>query len=107
MGDISLPSWLDAPKIAGLAVLILAVVQYLKVYIPEKYIKLAALLIGVTLAILCELYIGAKLVWVRAILNGIVASVLADTAYGFLSKKGGALTLPSKEPNNKLNGGPK
>lgn len=98
MGDISLPSWLDAPKIAGLAVLILAVVQYLKAYIPEKYVKLAALLIGVVLAILCELYIGVQLIWVKAILNGIVAAVLADTAYGFLSKKGGTLALPSKEP---------
>ncbi len=95
---MDLPNWLDAPKIAGLAVLILAVVQYLKTYIPEKYVKLCALVIGVVLAILCELYIGAKLIWVKAILNGIVAAVLADTAYGFLSKKGGPLTLPSK-PN--------
>ncbi len=95
---MDLPSWLDAPKIAGLAVLIMAVVQYFKTYIPEKYVKLFAMGIGVILAILCELYIGAKLIWVKAILNGIVAAVLADTAYGFLSKKGGPLTLPSK-PN--------
>ncbi len=95
---MDLPSWLDAPKIAGLAVLILAVVQYLKSYIPDKYVKLFALVIGVILAILCELYIGVRLIWVKAILNGLVAAVLADTAYGFLSKKGGPFTLPSK-PN--------
>ncbi len=95
---MDLPSWLDAPKIAGLAVLILAVVQYFKVSIPDKYIKCFAMAIGIVLAILCELYIGAKIVWVKAILNGAIAAILADTAYGFLSKKGGLLTLPSKEP---------
>jgi hypothetical protein len=95
---MDLPSWLDAPKIAGLAALVLAVVQYLKPYLPEKYVKLFALWIGIILSILCELYIGVELIWVKAMLNGIVAAVLADTAYGFLSKKGGPLTLPSK-PN--------
>jgi predicted signal transduction protein with EAL and GGDEF domain len=98
---MDLPNWLDAPKIAGLAVLILAVVQYFKVSIPDKYLKCFAMAIGIILAILCELYIGAKIIWVKAILNGAIASILADTAYGFLSKKGGIFTLPSKEPENK------
>ena len=92
----TLPSWLDAPKIAGLAVLILAVVQYFKVSIPDKYVKYFAMGVGVILAILCELYIGAKIVLVKALLNGIVAAIIADTAYGFLSPKAGTFTLPSK-----------
>lgn len=93
---MDLPSWLDAPKIAGLTVLVLAFVQYLKVYIPEKYIKLFAIGIGIVLSILCELYIGAVMNWVKAVVNGAVASIVADLGYSFLSKTGAKFALPSK-----------
>jgi len=93
---MELPGWLDVPKIVGLTVLVLAFVQYFKTSIPEKYIKYFALGVGVILGIACEYYIGAKIVWVKAILNGAIAAVLADTTYGFLSKTAGSFVLPSK-----------
>jgi hypothetical protein len=95
-----LPGWLDAPKIAGLAVLTLMFVQYFKAQIPDKWIKVCAVLMGITLSILCEIYIGATpsmLNWVKAIVNGAVAAVISDTAYKFLSNsKSPSFTLPSK-----------
>jgi len=94
---MELPTWLDVPKIAGLTVLVLAFVQYFKTSIPEKYIRYFAIVVGIILGILCELYIGAKVIWVKAILNGAIAAILADTTYGFLSKAaGGSFVLPSK-----------
>jgi hypothetical protein len=93
---MNLPEWLDAPKIAGLAILTLAFVQYLKGGIPEKFIRYFAMCVGVILSFACEIYIGSKLAPIKAIVNGAVAAVVADFTYGFLSKKGGALVLPSK-----------
>jgi hypothetical protein len=96
---LNLPSWLDAPKIAGLAVLTLMFVQYFKAQIPDKWIKVAAVLMGITLSVACEIYIGATwatLSWVKAVVNGSVAAVASDTAFQFFSNKGGKFTLPSK-----------
>lgn len=96
---MDLPSWLDAPKIAGLAILTLMFVQYFKGQIPDKWIKYAAVLMGIALSIACEIYIGATwatLNWVKAGVNGAVAAVASDTAFQFFSNKGGKFTLPSK-----------
>jgi hypothetical protein len=94
---MDLPSWLDAPKIAGLAALTLIVVQYFKSGIPDKWIKLFSLGIGIALSFACEVYIGAVLNPVKAIVNGLIATVTADTAYKFLSNsKSTSFTLPSK-----------
>lgn len=92
----TLPSWLDAPKIAGLAVLTLIVVQYFKSGIPDKWIKFFSVGIGIALSFACEIYIGAVLNPVKAVINGLIATVTADTAYTFLSPKAGSFTLPSK-----------
>lgn len=104
---MELPAWLDLPKIGGLAILILAVVQYIKVYIPDKWIKLVAIGIGILASIACECYVGASFRIINAVVNGIVAAIFADTAYGFLSNKGGGIfKLPSKpeEPAKKEGG---
>jgi len=94
---MDLPSWLDAPKIAGLSVLTLIVVQYFKSGIPDKWIKFSSLGVGIALSFACEIYIGAALNPVKAIINGLIATVTADTAYKFVSNsKSASFTLPSK-----------
>jgi hypothetical protein len=95
--DMDLPSWLDLPKIAGLSVLTLAVVQYFKVGIPDKLIRYFSVLVGIALSFACELYIGAVLNPIKAAVNGLIATVTADTAYKFLSNsKSQSFSLPSK-----------
>lgn len=96
---MSLPDWLDLGKIGQLGIIIMMIVQYIKAQIPDKYIKYVAIGIGILVSILCECYIGgiANIPWIKAIVNGILAAILADTGYQFLSSKGGGnFTLPSK-----------
>lgn len=100
--DFTLPDWLDVAKISGLAILTMAVVQYFKANIPEKFIRYFAVLVGIGLSFACDCYTGAQIKIVRAILNGVMAAVLSDLGYSLLSKKGGALlTLPSKNDMEK------
>ena len=97
---MDLPSWLDAPKIAGLSVLVLVVVQYFKTSMEDKYVKWFSVVVGIALSFGCELYIGATpLNPVKAIINGLIATVTADTAYKFLSNSGKSttFTLPSRD----------
>jgi hypothetical protein len=97
--DMGLPDWLDMTKIGGLAVLTLVVIQYLKGSIPVKFIKPATLLVGIVLAYLGERYVGSAVVWVKIIVNGLLAGIMSDVGYGLLSNKGGSgtFTLPSKD----------
>jgi hypothetical protein len=100
--------WLDFERIIGLAILTLAIVQYIKVNIPDKAIKVFTILVGVVLAILADLYVGvpaAKIAWFKDVVNGILAAVLSDIGYGFLSTKAGAFALPSKDDLRKPPGG--
>ena len=93
-----LPSWLDLPRIGALGVLTLFIVQYIKIYLPEKYIKLITIGVGVIVAIGAECYqSGCVLSWSKTIINGVLAAILADGGYSFFSNKGGTnLSLPSK-----------
>ena len=94
---MDLPSWLDAPKIAGLAALTLIVVQYFKSGIPDQYVKYFSVGVGIVLSFACEVYIGSVLNPVKALVNGLIATVTADTAYKFVSNsKSDSFTLPSK-----------
>jgi len=96
---MDLPSWLDLPKIGALGVLVIFIVQYIKAYLPEKYIKLITIGIGVVVAIGAECYTaGCVASWSKTVINGILAAILADGGYSFLSGKGGTFTLPSKPP---------
>ena len=98
--------WLDFERIIGIAILTLAVVQYLKANIPDKFIKVFTILVGVALAVLADLYVGVpKIAWFKDIVNGVLAAVLSDIGYGFLSTKAGAFTLPSKDDLKKPPGG--
>ena len=91
-----IPTWLEIGKITELAVLVLVVMQYLKTGIPEKLIKPATLVVGVLIAILGYLYAAQAVPWFKAVFNGVLAGIFSDTAYGFLSRKGGTLVLPSR-----------
>ncbi|OFY39606.1 MAG: hypothetical protein A2Z69_00225 [Bacteroidetes bacterium RBG_13_44_24] len=93
---MNLPEWLDLTKIGAIGIILLAVVQYIKAHLPEKWIWLITIVLGVVISIVSELYIGADPInWIRAIVNGVLAAVIADTGYQFLSGKGN-LSLPSK-----------
>lgn len=95
-----LPSWLDLPKIGALGVLVLFITQYIKVYLPEKWIKLITIGIGIIVAIGAECYIaGCVPSWPKTIINGILAAIVADGGYSLFSNKGGGVGLfPSKPP---------
>ena len=94
---MDLPGWIDVGKIGGYGVLILAIVQYCKKFLPEKWIPLIAIGIGVLVSIAAECCTGGVKNWVLTIVNGVLAAVLADTGYSFLSGKGGSnFQLPSK-----------
>jgi len=92
---MSLPEWLDLTKIGSTAVILMAIINYFKSGIPEKLIQYITVIIGILISILAELYVGAALNWVRAILNGVLAAVLADTGYKFL--KGSPFEIGSKK----------
>jgi hypothetical protein len=101
-GDIKdilgiLPTWLDMAKIGGIAVLTLAVVQYFKASIPDAYIKYFTIASGIVLAVLGDLYAGSKVIWYQVLINGVLAGIMSDLGYAFLSKRGGAFVLPSKD----------
>ena len=91
------PPWLDMARISGIAVLTLAVVQYFKSGIPDTWIKYFTIIVGIVLAVLGDLYAGSSVVWYQVIINGVLAGIMRDLGYSFLSKKGGFLTLPSKD----------
>ena len=95
MGE--LPSWVNIGKISSMGVIVLAIVQYCKVYIPEKWIKLFTIGIGIAISIVGDCCTGGTINWVQTLVNGVLAAVLADTGYSFLSGKGGStFKLPSK-----------
>ena len=80
-----------------MGVVILAIIQYTKKLLPEKWIPLIAIGIGILISIAAEYCTGGVKNWVLTIINGVLAAVLADTGYSFLSGKGGSnLQLPSK-----------
>lgn len=95
---MDLPSWIDIGKISGIGVLVLSIVQYTKKYFPEKWIPAISIVIGILVSIAAECcQFGEVKNWVQTIVNGVLAAVLADTGYSFLSGKGGGnLQLPSK-----------
>lgn len=110
--DLPIPTWVDFGKIGGIAFLVLAVTQYCKGWIPDKFIKPFAIAVGLLFAALCECLTKTPVYWATVLLNGIMAAVMADLGYSFFSKKGGvAFLLPSKPkpteaPPDKPNEGP-
>ena len=91
------PPWLDMARISGIAVLTLAVVQYFKSSIPDAWIKFFTIVVGILLAVLGDLYAGSSVVWYQVIINGVLAGIMSDLGYSFLSSKGGFFMLPSKD----------
>ena len=94
---MEMPAWLNLSRIAEISVVLLAVVQYVKDVIPSGAIRYVTLGLGVLISVAAAFYTGEGVSnWVTVIVNGILAAVLADTGYQFLSGKSGSLTLPSK-----------
>ena len=97
--------WLEAAKIGAVALLLMAITQYIKPVIPEaatKWIRLFSIPAGIGLAYLCDLYVGAKLMnHYKIILNGILGAVFAELGYQFFSGKGGPFSLPSRDQFDK------
>ena len=95
---MELPSWLDVPKIMGVAALVLMITQYLKDSLPAWSTRWFAILLGIGLSLGCDCYTGKSLNIIKGIIDGVVAAVMADFGYAFLSKKGGGtLSLPSRK----------
>lgn len=91
----SLPSWMDAGRLAIIAALTLMLVQYVKSFIPERFVKLVAIPIALIVATLMQL--AEMNVYAKIALYAIFAVAAADTGYKFLSNsKSSSFTLPSK-----------
>ncbi|MGD0662851.1 MAG: hypothetical protein ABSD38_32770 [Syntrophorhabdales bacterium] len=89
--------FLDASKIAQIGALVLVVVQYVKVAIPEKVTPFVSIALGILISFLFQYYAG-KFDIVIGIVNGVLGAVGADTGYGFLSNsKSPQFTLASTD----------
>ena len=94
---MNLPSWLDIPKILMLSGLVVFVTQGAKEFIPDKWVKFSAILIGIVVSIAFAFYVPSGAIsWAKVIIDGVIAGVASWGGYSFLSGKGGAFTLPSK-----------
>ncbi len=92
----NLPDFLDLSRIAQIGSLLIVVVQYIKKFIPDKYIPYVSMAIGILISFLFE-YKGEKIDIVTGIVNGVLGAVGADTGYLFLSRtKSPQFTLPSR-----------
>jgi hypothetical protein len=89
--------FLDVSKISQIGALVLVVVQYIKVAIPEKAIPFVSIAIGILISFLFQYYAG-KIDILIGIVNGVIGAVGADTGYGFLSNsKSPQFTLASTD----------
>jgi len=106
---MTIPSWVDAEKLALISAATLMFIQYVKASIPEKLIPVASLLIAFGIAMLLEF---AEInVYAQLIFYALLATAGADFSYQFLSSSSSKpFTLPSKtqlttkeKPNEKKN----
>ena len=100
---MDLPKWVNLETLGLIAYMTLALVQYIKIAIPEKLIPVVSLLLAIGLAALFEF--AEVNIYVRFVLYGIFATATADLVYQLLgTSKSKLFSLPSK---SQLNGGPK
>ena len=99
---MNLPSFVDLARVAEIGVLVLIITQYLKKGIPETWIPIVSVLIGILLSFG---YLSNTVVseWTPylifcTIVNGIIGAIGADGTYTFVSNAKGSptFTLPSK-----------
>ena len=97
---VDLPKLIDISLIPKIGVLVLAVIQYFKSYIPDKLIPIGSIVAGIIISFLYlyKVPIGS-MDFVAVVANGVLGAIMADTGYQFFSKKDGNFSLPPK--NNK------
>lgn len=97
---MNFPSWMDPEKLAIVIGLTLMLTQYLKEFLPEGVIKLAAIAIAILVSWLTLM--ASMNPYAKIVLYALFAVAGADTGYQFLSsKKSAAFTLPSRSSNTK------
>ena len=91
----TLPTWMSLPKLIMISGVTLSMVQYVKGFIPEKWVKPIAIPLGLMTAFLLEF--AETNPWVKVAVYGVFAVVIADTGYKFVSNtKSQPFSLPSK-----------
>jgi len=98
---MNLPSFIDLTRVAEIGFLVLMIIQYFKVGIPEKWIPMVSVLLGIVISFgyLAQVPLQQWTPYIIfvTIINGAVAAFGSDTAYSFLSSsKTKPLSLPSK-----------
>lgn len=92
---MELPKWVNIQTLVLISYMTLAVIQYVKLAIPDKLIPVASLLVAIGLAILFEF--AEVNVYMKLILYGIFATASADIIYQFLGTgTSPKFSLPSK-----------
>jgi hypothetical protein len=91
---MDLPGWMDAGRLAMIGIVTLAAVQYVKTFIPEKWVKPSALPLALIVSFM--LHFAETSIYVKLAVYAIFAVVVADTGYSFLSTKPTKFSLPSK-----------
>jgi len=87
-------NFLDVGMITQISILVVALIQYIKPYIPtwiiKPYLQVAA---GISFGFLIQRYLGQPLNYVAFIINGVLAAMVSEGGYQVLSSFG----LKSKE----------
>jgi hypothetical protein len=91
----TLPNWMNAAKLLMISGVTLSTVQYIKQFIPDSWVKPIAIPVAILIAFLLEF--ADTSVYVKLVVYGLFAVVIADTGYKFVSTKTSpAFSLPSK-----------
>jgi hypothetical protein len=92
----TLPSWMNAAKLLMISGVTLSTVQYIKQFIPEKWVKPIAIPAAILIAFLLEF--AETNLYVKLSVYGLFAVVIADTGYKFVNntRASPAFSLPSK-----------
>jgi hypothetical protein len=95
---MNLPGIFDVQAMAGIAVLALIVIQYIKNKLPENLIRWITVLVSIGVSFIWFYKEGAGYNYIVVIVNGAFAAFGSDTGYNFLSAKpdSPAFTLPAK-----------
>lgn len=81
-------NFLNMADISQIAVLTVALIQYIKPYVPEKIIKpYIQGVVAIGFSFLIQLYMG-QLNYVSAVVNGMLATLVSESGYQILSTFG-------------------
>jgi hypothetical protein len=98
---MNLPSIIDLTAVAGIGMLAMMIIQYIKDSLPTKLIRWCTLLAGIGVSFLWFYKPGINYDFVVVIANGVLGAIGADTGYNFLSPTNSpSFTLPSKKEDS-------